>query len=130
MSHFVVPKKFYFVTFAALLVLTFLTVFLAQFHFGALNLPIAMLVASAKASLVLLIFMGLKWEKGFSWVLLISAFLFLLVFVMLTFGDIAYRGYNDPIETEKINLNSPVRIIDSTDSGHGSKEISEVDSHH
>lgn len=130
MSHFVVPKKFYIGTFAALLVLTFVTVFVAQFDFGALNLPIAMLVASVKASLVLLIFMGLKWEKGFSWVLLISSFLFLLVFIMLTFADIGYREYNDPIEIEKINLNSPVKIVDPAHTGHGDEGQFQENLHH
>jgi caa(3)-type oxidase subunit IV len=49
----------------ALVVLTALTVGISYVHFGAkaMNIGIGLLVAIAKAGLVVLIFMHLKWEK-------------------------------------------------------------------
>ena len=47
----------------ALLVLTVITVVVAQFDFGALNTLVAMFVASIKAALVLLYFMHLKYDN-------------------------------------------------------------------
>lgn len=51
-------------TFAALIVLTIITVAIAKIDFGsqAINVTIAMVVASIKATLVALYFMHLKWE--------------------------------------------------------------------
>jgi cytochrome c oxidase subunit 4 len=52
-------------TFAALIVLTVVTVKIAKVDFGsvAINITIAMLIASIKAGLVALYFMHLKWEE-------------------------------------------------------------------
>lgn len=52
-------------TFAALIVLTVVTVKIAKVDFGsvAVNISIAMLIASIKAGLVALYFMHLKWEE-------------------------------------------------------------------
>lgn len=61
------PRTF-FIVWVALMVLTFITVYIAQFHFGDLNIVIAMLVASAKATLVALYFMHLKYEDKLTWV--------------------------------------------------------------
>ena len=55
--HFVVPVNYYVGTFIALLFLTFITVFVAQFDFGEWNLIIALLVAIIKATLVISFFM-------------------------------------------------------------------------
>ncbi len=53
---------------AALLALTGLTVAAAQFHFGALNVWVALAIASLKAGLVIAVFMHMKYEGPlFSW---------------------------------------------------------------
>jgi cytochrome c oxidase subunit 4 len=52
---------------AILLVLTVITVAIAQFDFGNLNLVVAMVVASVKAALVALFFMHLKYENPITW---------------------------------------------------------------
>ncbi len=61
------PKVF-FIVWIALMVLTFLTVYAAQFHFGELNVVVAMGIASVKASIVALYFMHLKYEDKLTWV--------------------------------------------------------------
>ncbi len=82
-----------FVVLLALLILTGLTVFCSQYDFGAFNICIALLIASAKGALVVLFFMHLKYEslliKGsFASVLII----YCLVITLMLF-DVAYR-YN------------------------------------
>ena len=61
--HHIAPVKYYVGTFGALLALTILTVAVAQFDFSEWNIIIAMIVAVSKASLVLMFFMGLLWDK-------------------------------------------------------------------
>lgn len=61
------PKTF-FIVWVALMFLTFITVYVAQFHFGDLNIVVAMLVASAKATIVALYFMHLKYEDKLTWI--------------------------------------------------------------
>jgi cytochrome c oxidase subunit 4 len=119
-SHFIVPTKYYLRTFGALLVLTVLTVAVAQVDFGSLNLVIAMLVALVKASLVVMIFMGLKWEKGFNFVFFFGSLLFVGIFFALVFADIDMRKQTDQLEAQKFGLVSPVQPVSSEhgESGH------------
>ena len=63
----IVPLKVYRRVLAILLVLTVITVVIAQFDFGNLNLVVAMVVASVKAALVALFFMHLKYENPITW---------------------------------------------------------------
>lgn len=77
--------KAYVGVFAALAVLTILTVAVSRVHFsGSGNVVVALLIAAFKASLVAAIFMHLKWEKAPSiwWVLAVCA-LFFVVLILL-----------------------------------------------
>lgn len=57
--------KAYVGVFAALAVLTVVTVLVAQVHFSDVgNVAVALLIAGFKASLVAAIFMHLKWERS------------------------------------------------------------------
>jgi cytochrome c oxidase subunit 4 len=114
-GHFIVPVSYYIGTFIALLILTFITVAISRFDFGSFNLVIAMLVAVIKATFVGLIFMGLKWDRGFNALILLGTLLFLTIFFLLTFSDIAFRGDLDPIEKGVYGIKSPVKIIQSSD---------------
>ena len=60
--------KQYFNIWLLLMFLTVVTVGVAQFDFGSLNIPIAMLIASIKAGVVALQFMHLKYEDGMTWI--------------------------------------------------------------
>lgn len=77
----VVPQKTYLTVFIALLILTAITVGIAQYDFGSLNLVIAMFVASMKASLVILVFMHLKYENPITW--LYAFFPVFLLFLLI-----------------------------------------------
>ena len=71
-----------------LLALTVVTVLATKVDFGAnINLAIAMAIAVIKASLVILFFMHLKYDKLFHSVVFISAILAAALFVGFTLMD-------------------------------------------
>jgi len=75
-------------TFGALMVLTFLTVAATGVDFGSsMNLLIAMIVATVKATLVCMYFMHLKYDKAIYTVGLVTAVLFALLFVSFALMD-------------------------------------------
>ena len=61
--------------FAALLVLTCLTVAVAQVDLGNLNLYLAMAIATLKAALVVLFFMHLFWDRPFNAMMFVGCLL-------------------------------------------------------
>jgi cytochrome c oxidase subunit IV len=68
MSQPLVPRQLYYRVFAALLGLTLLTVGIAFLNLGPLNTIIALTIAVAKALIVLLFFMHLRYSSGFIWI--------------------------------------------------------------
>src|SRR5215470_12280867 len=71
-----------------LLFLTLVTVLATRIDFGApINLGIAMAIAVVKASLVILFFMHLKYDRLFHTVVFVSAFLAASLFVGFTLMD-------------------------------------------
>jgi cytochrome c oxidase subunit 4 len=71
-----------------LLVLTLVTVLATKVDFGAnINLGIAMFIAVVKATLVILFFMHLKYDKLFHTVIFLSAILAAALFVGFTLMD-------------------------------------------
>jgi cytochrome c oxidase subunit 4 len=90
-GHHVLPMKIYINVFASLLVLTAITVWVAQFDFGMFNGIIAMGVATIKATLVALYFMHLKYDDKVNALCLVSAFFFLFVMFIFIYVDIASR---------------------------------------
>jgi cytochrome c oxidase subunit IV len=73
---------------SALLFLTIVTVAATKVDFGAnINLAIAMFIAVVKATLVVLFFMHLKYDKLFHTVVFISAILAAALFVGFTLMD-------------------------------------------
>jgi cytochrome c oxidase subunit 4 len=71
-----------------LLLLTLVTVLATKIDFGAkINLGIAMAIAVVKASLVILFFMHLKYDKIFHTVVFLSAILAASLFVGFTLMD-------------------------------------------
>jgi len=89
------PESFYWKVFGALVLLTVLTVAISQVDLGAWNLLVAVIIATAKASLVVLFFMHLKDETGFNRMLFVGALLFLSVFFVYTMNDTSHRGELD-----------------------------------
>jgi cytochrome c oxidase subunit 4 len=87
---------FYVGIFGGLVILTFLTVAVSYFDFGSANTVVALLIATAKASLVATFFMHLRHDSLFNTLCLLAAFLFLAIFILLTYDDLGHRGEIDP----------------------------------
>jgi cytochrome c oxidase subunit 4 len=93
MSAHVVPLKTYYVIFAALLVGTALTVWVAYFDLGPMNTVVAITIAVLKALLVLLYFMHLKYSSRLTWVFAAAGFVWLVLMIGLTLADFDTRGW-------------------------------------
>ncbi|MCC6264554.1 MAG: cytochrome C oxidase subunit IV family protein [Bryobacterales bacterium] len=83
--------RFYVSVFLALLLLTGLTTGVAEIDLGALNSPVAMLIAAAKAALVALFFMHLRWSGYRIRFAAIAGLLWLSLMFAFVLGDIATR---------------------------------------
>jgi cytochrome c oxidase subunit 4 len=87
LSH-VAPIKVLVATGGTLLVLTLVTVLATKIDFGAnINLAIAMAIAVVKATLVILFFMHLRYDRLFHSVVFVSALLAASLFVGFTLMD-------------------------------------------
>ncbi len=93
MSTQVVPKKVYFLIFAILMVLTFLTVQAAFYNLGVLNIVVVITIAVIKATLVVLYFMHVRYSDRLTWVVVAGGFAWLLVLLVLTLSDYFARGW-------------------------------------
>ncbi|MFU8769597.1 MAG: cytochrome C oxidase subunit IV family protein [Desulfotignum sp.] len=78
-------------TLAGLLVMTGVTVGAAYIDLGWVNVWIALIIASTKATLVLVVFMHMKFEgPALRWSFLATV-LFLAVMIGFIFWDVAFR---------------------------------------
>jgi len=91
----VASLKLLVVVLIALMVGTWLTVSATYVDLGALNIWIGLAIATAKAVLVGLYYMHLRWDKPFNAFVFISAFFFLALFVGFAWMDTAH--YQDVI---------------------------------
>jgi cytochrome c oxidase subunit 4 len=90
-GHHVIPFAIYVKVAVALIILTFATVFFHWMHLGALAGPVAFLIAAVKAALVMLFFMGLKYDDKVNQVIFGCGFFFLLVLFGFSALDIWTR---------------------------------------
>ena len=98
MSQHIVPRRIYFIVFACLMVGTALTVVAAFFDLGAVTgIPemndIVMLgIAAAKATLVVLFFMHVKYSGRLTALTIFSGLLFFAILIGFTLSDYLTRG--------------------------------------
>jgi cytochrome c oxidase subunit 4 len=83
----VVPLRVLVGVFVSLAILTFITVEVSKFDFGEYSLVIALLIAVMKASLVVLFFMHLLWDKPFNAIIFVGCLIFVGLFIGLTLMD-------------------------------------------
>jgi len=100
------PIKFYIGVFALLMVMTLLTVFVAQFDLegmfkdtpviknfsGVLNALVALTIAVIKATAVILIFMHVRWSSRLTQVIVVASVFWLLIMLSFTLSDYFTRG--------------------------------------
>ena len=75
----------------SLLILTGVTVGISYIDMGFFNVPIALLIASTKATIVLLFFMHMKYEGKVIAISFTSTFIVLCLMIGFTFWDVAFR---------------------------------------
>ena len=79
--------RVYLGVFAALLVLTGITVWAANQDFGPLNVLVALGIAITKATLVVLFFMHVKYSSRLTWLVVSAAFVWLGILIIGTLHD-------------------------------------------
>lgn len=95
----VVPLITYYKVFAALMVLLVITLVAAAFDFqkiigvGWLNIAVAMAIAVAKAVIVVLYFMHVKWSSNLVKTFAGATLLWLLIMFVMTLTDYSSRGW-------------------------------------
>src|SRR3990170_1192241 len=93
MSGHVAPKSMYYGVFGALMVGTALTVLVAFYDLGPLNNVLMLGIAIAKALLVVLFFMHVRWSTRLTWLVVASGFFWLLIMFSVTMTDFLTRGW-------------------------------------
>ena len=83
--------KSYFVVWAILLTCTGLTVWTGYMDLGKINLPLALCIATLKASLVIWYFMHMRDAAGTNRIVFVTSFLFMFVMIFGVFGDLWTR---------------------------------------
>ncbi|MFQ5637769.1 MAG: cytochrome C oxidase subunit IV family protein [bacterium] len=104
----IVPKRIYFTIFAALMMLTGITVWAAFIDLGVFNDVIALSIALTKSTLVILYFMHVRHSSRLTWVFIAAGFIFLIILLVFTMGDFVTRewmgqpsGWRSGLEWEK-----------------------------
>lgn len=90
-NHTIVSYKTQALVLLALLVLTGLSVAITQINLGPLTVSAALLLATVKASLVLVYFMHLKFDNRFFAFMVIGVIILIGIVIFVTFLDYLYR---------------------------------------
>ena len=91
-SEHVASSRLYWVVWATLVVATFLTAWIATVDLGPFNTVVALTIATLKASVVVLIFMNVKYtSEKMTRVILIAAVFWLLLLLVLSLADYSTR---------------------------------------
>jgi cytochrome c oxidase subunit 4 len=87
----IVPYKTFTIVWIGLLALTGVTITVAQYDLGALNIWVALGIAMLKSGLVVAVFMHMKYENRLFKLSLLAALAILTIFIGLNFFDVLYR---------------------------------------
>lgn len=89
----VVSPKLYVGIFLFLMVMTTLTVIAASFDLGWANPVVALVIATLKATTVILFFMHVKYSTRMTQIVIVSALFFLFLLLGLTLTDYLSRAW-------------------------------------
>jgi cytochrome c oxidase subunit 4 len=78
---------------AALIVLTATTVGVSYLELGVMNPVVALVIATIKALLVILVFMEVRYSPKITMMVIVSGVFFLLLLLSLTLSDFLSRGW-------------------------------------
>jgi cytochrome c oxidase subunit 4 len=94
-AHHALPTSSYYAVYAALLALLALTVGAAYIDLGRFNFFISLAIAVAKALLIALIFMHVRYSEKLVWVFAAAGFFWLAILIALSLNDYFTRGWLD-----------------------------------
>lgn len=92
-QHVIIPQRIYILIFVTLLLLTLLTVDVAFYDSGWLNLYIALAIATCKAALVVLYFMHVRYSSRLTWLFVGAGIFWLAILLVFTLSDYLTRGH-------------------------------------
>jgi cytochrome c oxidase subunit IV len=97
-SEHIVSPKLYLLIFFVLMVLTGTTVYAATVdlnqHFPGLNVIVALVIATCKATLVVLFFMHAYYSTKRTQLIIIAGVFWLVIMLFMTLGDYASRPWD------------------------------------
>src|SRR5690554_3590537 len=91
-GHHIIPRKTLLSVFGALVFLTIFTVISAQWDLGPFNVPLAMVIATSKALMVIMVFMQLKYDNRVNAMVFSIGVIFVLLLLSGTLFDMKMRG--------------------------------------
>jgi cytochrome c oxidase subunit IV len=91
MSEHAISPRVYIAVFAALILLTCLTVGLSFLELGAWHTVVGLTIAVAKALLVALFFMHVLYSSRLTWLVILSSIFWLFILIGLTLQDYLTR---------------------------------------
>ena len=91
MAEHVVPKKIYVAIWATLMAMTLITTLVAFVDLGRFNTVVALAIATFKATLVVLFFMGAKYTSRLTRVVIICGIFFLGLLLAFSMADYLTR---------------------------------------
>ena len=93
MTEHKIPLRIYYLVFATLALFTLITVEVAFYDFGILNFWLALLIASVKATMVILWFMHVRYSTGLTGLFVAAGFIFLAIMLTFFLMDVGTRDW-------------------------------------
>jgi cytochrome c oxidase subunit 4 len=114
------PYKILYGVFGALIFFTILTVLTAAVDLGGFNVPLALAIAGAKATLVVMFFMALKYDTRVNILVFSIGLIFVVIFLGFTMLDTEFRGTFDKtrgttVRQEAVQVEEQQRRSDQID---------------
>lgn len=91
MAHHVASVRTYYTVSVALAVLLALTIAASRLDLGYFNVPAALLIAAAKAVLIILYFMHIRWSSPLHRLFAGAGFLWLMLLFVFLAADVLWR---------------------------------------
>jgi cytochrome c oxidase subunit 4 len=119
----IVPFRVLATVFGCLVCLTIITYLASLVNFGEMNLIVALAIAVIKASLVVLYFMHLRWDKPFNSIVFVGCLIFVSLFISLSMLDSRqYHGQVWNQQAEKVRH----RVLLTAENVPGAKPMTSV----
>jgi len=121
-SHHIIPLRTLLTVFGGLVFLTLLTVWTgtAAWIPPVLHIPVAILIAGIKTALVVMYFMGLKYDNKVNTLAFLLSIVFVIIFLTFTMIDALSRGDLQNVDT--LTIADRELLLDRMRSGELSQE--------